>query len=146
MRVGDVVGLWKYSYESNLLKGHGLWGWAFSEPGTSLCCWASLGRPGLCFYSNPLGGVSYSSSKQWFPEHYHELNVFLLWLQMFNFFKKNNNNKHSNKVKCFHVKSFDRGMLKPDLPWDCNTKYFNASSKYSLLLIIHTLARRQGHG
>lgn len=51
----------------------------------SYWCWASLGRPGLCLHSNPLGGVSYFSSKPWFPEHYHELNVFLLWLQMFNF-------------------------------------------------------------
>lgn len=128
-------------------RGHGLWGWVFSELGTSLFCWACSGHQLKLSYScwktravppsEPLGGVGCVSSKQLFPEHYHKLNVFLLWLQMFNFFLNLPLPPPApiNKAKCFHVKSCDKGMLEPHLPWDCGTKYFRASSKYSVLLI-----------
>lgn len=91
-----------------------------SDPGWKI-------RPVLCFHLNPLGGVGSSSSKQLFPEHYHVLNVFYSDYRCSTSLQKK---KPLNKIKCFHIKSFDRGMLKPDLPGDCHTKSFSASSKY----------------
>lgn len=97
-------------------------------------CWVTLvGRPGLCRHLSPRevlaiyhpSSCSQSISTSW---------MFLYLITCVRLLFKN----PLNKVKCFHVKSFDRGMLKPDLPWDCDTKYLSASCKYGPFEVIHS--------
>lgn len=119
---------------------------AFVAELTQVCsrCWATLaGRPGLCCAST---WIPWEVSA---PHHLSSCSrsITTCWRFFYSDYRCSTSlqKNPSIKIKCFHIKSFDRGMLKTDLPGDCHTKSFSAPSKYSLLLIIHTNERGQWH-
>lgn len=81
---------------------------------------------------HPPGAVGYVSSKAAVPTALPRVECFSTLITDVRLLFKS----PLNTVKCFHVKSCDRGMLKPELPPGCGSKPGSAPPKYRPLFIV----------